>query len=105
MKACRKTKSTSRKRPTAKPLPRRLVVQLLADLCERAQNQLSVLDAIAATNAPNEQHVVMDHRLRTVTGILLENQASSLRQISGFAQIIHARAAGLPIPPDHQLNR
>ena len=77
---------------------RPMMLQLLSDLCDRIKNQRHELDAIAETNVPNGQHIVAEHRMRTVMGILLEKLQSRQCNIEGFARIIRTRAGP---PGDH----
>jgi hypothetical protein len=75
-----------------------MMLQLLSDLCDRIKKQRHELDAIAEANVPNDLHTVAEHRVRTVTGILLRKQQSSLYDIEGFARIVRNRAGP---PGDH----
>jgi hypothetical protein len=69
-----------------------MMLQLLSDLIDRIKKQRHELDAIAEANVPNGQHIVAEHRVRTVTGILLRKQQSSLYGIEEFARIIRTNA-------------
>jgi hypothetical protein len=71
---------------------RPMMLQLLSDLCDRIKNQRHELDAIAETNVPNGQHIVAEHRVRTVMGILLRKQQSSIYSIEEFARIVRNNA-------------
>jgi len=75
-----------------------MMLQLLSDLIDRIKKQRHELDAIAEANVPNGQHIVAEHRVRTVTGILLRKQQSSLYDIEEFARIIRTNAGP---PGDH----
>ena len=88
-----------RKRPAkVNYLSRRLLLQLLSDLCSRSENQRQTLEAIVATNTPDGVNTVVEHRVRTVMGILLEKLQSRQCNIEGFARIIRTRAGP---PGDH----
>jgi hypothetical protein len=100
--ARKQRKAAPRKRPAnVRYVSRCLLLQLLSDFCARTENQRQALDAIAATNTPNGLHTVAEHRVRTVTGILLESQLSGLRDIEGFARIVRNRAG----PPGDDFTR
>ena len=102
MKARNKRKAAQRKRPAkVRYYSRRMMLQLLSDLCDRIHKQHMVLDAIAETNKPNELHTVREHRVRTVIGISLESQLRGLDDIAGFARIIRDRAG----PPGDNFTR
>jgi hypothetical protein len=91
-------KPRKRGAPRVHYVSRRMMLQLLSDLCDRIKKQRHELDAIAEANVPNGQHIVAEHRVRTVTGILLRKQQSSLYDIEGFARIVRNRAGP---PGDH----
>ena len=66
-----------RKRPAkVRYYSRPMMLQLLSDLIDRIKKQRHELDAIAEANVPNGQHIVAEHRVRTVTGILLRKRNS-----------------------------
>jgi hypothetical protein len=88
-----------RKRPAkVRYYSRRMMLQLLSDLCDRIKKQRHELDAIAEANVPNDKHIVAEHRVRTVMGILLEKLQSRQCDIEGFARIIRTNAGP---PGDH----
>jgi hypothetical protein len=67
--------STKKKRRLSKErrgLSRPALDRELATLTERLHEQVWLAKAIIAANAPNGQHVVMEHRLRTVFGLQIE---------------------------------
>jgi hypothetical protein len=86
-KATRKSKRRPL-RKTPRRLPRSLLEKMLCDLVGRLDQHLNMVEAIDTANTPNGLHTVIEHRLRTVFGILLDSQLHSLRDIVGFAHII-----------------
>ena len=78
--------------PRVRYVSRPLLLQMLSDLCDRIKNQRHELDAITETNDPNGRHIVAEHRVRTVMGILLRKQQSNLYSIEEFARIVRNRA-------------
>jgi hypothetical protein len=91
-------KPRKRSAPRVHYVSRPLLLQLLSDLCDRIKKQRHELDAIAEANVPNDKHIVAEHRVRTVMGILLEKLQSRQCNIEGFARIIRIRAGP---PGDH----
>jgi hypothetical protein len=87
----RRTAKAKTKRES-RPLSRPLLNKLLRDLVERADRQVEVAEAIATTNTPNSQHTVKEIQLRTVFGLLLSTQLEGLRDVAGFARLIHDRS-------------
>jgi hypothetical protein len=84
--------------PRVRYVSRPLLLQMLSDLCDRIKNQRHELDAITEANDPNDRHIVAEHRVRTVMGILLEKLQSRQCDIEGFARIIRNNAGP---PGDH----
>jgi hypothetical protein len=82
-----------RKRPAkVRYYSRPMMLQLLSDLCDRIKKQRHELDAITEANDPNDRHIVAEHRVRTVMGILLRKQQSSIYSIEEFARIVRNNA-------------
>ena len=85
-------KPRKRSAPRVHYVSRPLLLQLLSDLCDRIKKQRHELDAIAEANVPNDKHIVAEHRVRTVMGILLRKQQSNLYSIEEFSRIVRNRA-------------
>jgi hypothetical protein len=68
MRAKKVKRPSKERRGLSRPaLDRELVI-----LTERLLDQVWLAKAIITANAPNEQHVVIEHRLRTVFGLQIE---------------------------------
>jgi hypothetical protein len=59
----------------------------LVNLTERLHKQVWLAEAIIAANRPNGQHVMMEHRLRTVFGVQMEALS---HELDGVYTLAHA---------------
>jgi hypothetical protein len=62
-------------------MSRRLLDSSLRDLAGRLAQQVQVCEAIVNANKPNGQHTVVEHQLRTMYDLMLDNQLQSFRQL------------------------
>jgi hypothetical protein len=86
MKAKRKPATKAKNRIGR--LSRTALNRELIELTARAARHEELAEALAAVNAPNGQHTVSEHQLRTVFGVQLEALRQSASNVSGFAKIV-----------------
>ena len=81
------------KRLQRRNLSRRLLNQMLDDLGGRLSRQVEVAEAIERTIAPNGQHTVLEHQIRTAFGVMLEGHLRGLKDAAGLAAMLCKREA------------
>jgi hypothetical protein len=79
---------TKTKRRAIGYLPRPLLNRMLRDLSDRIHGHINDVEAVQATIQPNGQHVMDEHRVRTVFVMMLDVHLRSLRDIEGLANLL-----------------
>ena len=85
----RTAKAKAKRGPS--PLSRPLLMNMLDDLSKRIEKHIGITDAIMEAHKPLGDHIVAEHRVRTVFNVLFEEQLRSLRDIAGLTRILCER--------------
>jgi hypothetical protein len=88
MKAKRKPATKAKRGPGR--LSRSALNKELIELTVRLDKQYWLADAIVAVNRPNEQHTMIENRLRTVFGLQLDALFHGLGDVLDFAKMVRA---------------
>lgn len=75
-------------KPHPRPLPRPLLNKMLNDLSGRIGKHIEIAEAIMEAHKPLGNHIMVEHHVRTVFNVLLNEQLRSPRDISGLADIL-----------------
>jgi len=75
-------------RQKPKPLSRKALADITNDLAKRLDDQVLVMEAIVNAERPLGAHIVLEHRVRTVFGILLQSQLKQLQDAEQLARLI-----------------